>query len=108
MLSIPSSSQECVTLLSQAEHSLAAAHSLRTKLTQDLELRGGDINKSARSELDVSIDMLLEGPELVITEPSTSVVGRSLQGLLAAQVATGVRMRPYVCRACWLHRWQQG
>ena len=32
--------QEAITLLSQAEHLLAAAHSLRTKLTQGLEISG--------------------------------------------------------------------
>ena len=85
--------QECVTLLSQAEHLLACAHSLRTKLTQGLEMKdgGGGRGERRRSELDISVEVLLQEPELVLRDPVGSVTGLALQGLLAAQVATRVR-----------------
>ena len=35
--------QEAITLLSQAEHLLAAAHSLKTKLIQGLEISGEEV-----------------------------------------------------------------
>ena len=41
-------------------------------------------------ELDASIEMLLEGPELVLGEPGSSQTGLALQGLLTAQVASRV------------------
>ena len=86
--------QECVTLLSQAEHLLACAHSLRTKLTQGLEMKNGGGGRGRgegrRSELDVSVEVLLEEPELVLRDPVGSATGLALQGLLAAQVATRV------------------
>ena len=88
--------QECVTLLSQAEHLLACAHSLRTKLTQGLEMKnggggGGGRGEGRRSELDISVEVLLEELELVLRDPVGSATGLALQGLLAAQVATRVR-----------------
>ena len=87
--------QECVTLLSQAEHLLACAHSLRTKLTQGLEVKnegeGGGRGERRRSELDISVEVLLQEPELVLRDPAGSVTGLALQGLLVAQVATRVR-----------------
>ena len=90
--------QECVTLLSQAEHLLACAHSLRTKLTQGLEVKkgggGGEgrgRGEGRRSELDISVEVLLQEPELVLRDPAGSITGLALQGLLAAQVATRVR-----------------
>ena len=87
--------QECVTLLSQAEHLLACAHSLRTKLTQGLEMKnggggGGGRGEGRRSELDISVEVLLEELELVLRDPVGSATGLALQGLLAAQVATRV------------------
>ncbi len=46
---LPSTSlQECITLLSQAEHLLAAAFSLRTKLTKGLELRTAETKDTDR------------------------------------------------------------
>ena len=77
-------------MLSQAEHLLAAAHSLRTKLKQGLEVRSMDIAKQSQRELDVSTETILEGPELVIKNPNDNTTGLALQGLLAAQVATRV------------------
>ena len=96
--------QECIGLLSQAEHLLAAAHSIKTKLAQGLELIGEvailqTLSKqpihTQRSEFDVSTEMLLEGPELIINDPTSSVTGLALKGLLAAQVA--MRVSECVC-----------
>ena len=96
--------QESITLLSQAERLLAAAHSLRSKLTQGLELSGekesvaghGEARKTrqAKGELDVSTELLLEGPELVLKDPTNSLTGRALNGMLAAQVALQVCYAP--------------
>ena len=41
-------------------------------------------------ELEASAELLLEGPELVLGEPGSSHTGMALQGLLAAQMASGV------------------
>lgn len=94
--------QESVTLLSQAERLLAAAHSLKSKLSHGLELSGGEPPASAaatgegvkvsevRGELDVSTEVLLEGPELILKDPTSSVTGMALSGMLASQVATQV------------------
>ena len=94
--------QESITLLSQSERLLAAAHSLKSKLTQGLELSGGTLPspsskvgggeeaKQFRGELDVSTEVLLEGPELVLKDPTSSVTGMALSGMLAAQVALQV------------------
>ena len=43
-----------------------------------------------RGELDVSTEVLLEGPELVLKDPTSSLTGRALSGMLAAQVALQV------------------
>ena len=45
-----------------------------------------------RGELDVSTEVLLEGPELVLKDPTSSLTGRALSGMLAAQVALQVSM----------------
>ena len=105
--------QESITLLSQAEHLLAAAHSLKTKLAQGLELSGGKLPTAAetgspgtgesekakaarvRGELDVSTEVLLEGPELVLKDPTSSLTGMALSGMLAAQVALQVSAPTY-------------
>ncbi len=43
-----------------------------------------------RGELDVSTEVLLEGPELMLKDPTSSLTGRALSGMLAAQVALQV------------------
>ena len=45
-----------------------------------------------RGELDVSTEVLLEGPELVLKDPTSSLTGRALSGMLAAQLALQVSM----------------
>jgi len=116
--------QECVTLLSQAEHLLASAHSLRTKLRQGLEMmKGGgerrvggegreggggrkegrtvgERREKGRNELDVSVEVLLEELELVLRDPGESLTGLALQGLLAAQVATKVHGCAVIVHHC--------
>lgn len=116
--------QECVTLLSQAEHLLASAHSLRTKLRQGLEMmKGGgerrlggegreggggrkegravgERREKGRNELDVSVEVLLEEPELVLRDPGESLTGLALQGLLTAQVATKVHGCDVIIHHC--------
>lgn len=92
--------QESITLLSQAERLIAAAHSLKSKLTQGLELSGGEMPATdagvggrvphVRGELDVSTELLLEGPELVLNDPTSSLTGMALSGMLVAQVALQV------------------
>lgn len=89
-------------MLSQAECLLAAAHSLKSKLSHGLELSGGKPPASAaatgervkvskaRGELDVSTEVLLEGPELILKDPTNSVTGMALSGMLASQVAIQV------------------
>ena len=49
---------------------------------------GGGRGERRRSELDISVEVLLQEPELVLRDPVGSVTGLALQGLLAAQVAT--------------------
>ena len=46
--------------------------------------------KTRASELSASIEVLLQEPELVLQDPTSSSTGRALQGLLAAQVASRV------------------
>ncbi|XP_064389082.1 rab3 GTPase-activating protein catalytic subunit-like [Halichondria panicea] len=83
--------QECINLLSQAEHLLAAAQSLRAKLYQGLELSGDSVSSEGggRGELEVSAEVILTGSELVLTNPTSSVTGRALMGLLTVQSAAG-------------------
>ena len=45
-----------------------------------------------RGELDVSTEVLLEGPELVLKDPTSSLTGMALSGMLAAQVTLQVSM----------------
>lgn len=51
--------------------------------------KGGKVSK-ARGELDVSTEVLLEGPELILKDPTSSLTGMALSGMLAAQVAVQV------------------
>ena len=51
---------------------------------------GGERRAKGRNELDASVEVLLEEPELVLRDPGESVTGLALQGLLSAQVATTV------------------
>ena len=44
------------------------------------------------SEVAVSTEMMLEGPELVIQDPVNTLVGNALKGLLAAQIAIQVAL----------------
>lgn len=44
------------------------------------------------SEVDASVEVLLQEPELVLQDPTSSQTGLALQGLLAAQVASRVRV----------------
>lgn len=61
------------------------------KLCQGLELKGSNNKTQAEvKELDTSIQMILEESELVLQEPTTSITGLSLQGLLTAQAALQV------------------
>ena len=48
------------------------------------------------SELTASVEVLLQEPELVLQDPTSSLTGIALQGLLVAQVASRVRS----CVAC--------
>ena len=71
----------------------AAGHSLQLKLAQGLDLSGHreDAGRDeAGSEIAAGIEVLLQEPELVLQDPTTSQTGLALQGLLAAQVATRV------------------
>ncbi len=43
-----------------------------------------------RGELEVSAEVILTGSELVLTNPTSSVTGRALMGLLTVQSAAGV------------------
>lgn len=45
-----------------------------------------------RGELDVSTEVLLEGPELMLRDPTSSLTAKALSGMLAAQVALQVSM----------------
>lgn len=45
---------------------------------------------SGKKELNASIHLLLEGPELVLQEPTTCLTGAALKGLLTAQEAVQV------------------
>lgn len=97
--------QESITLLSQAERLLAAAHSLKSKLAQGLELSGGKLPaasssegermRQVKSELDVSTEVLLEEPELVLKDPTSSLTGVALSGMLTAQAALQVSPLSY-------------
>ena len=69
---------------------------------QGLELSGGGGTESSssygvsskgthkRGELEVSAELMLAGPELVMKDPTNSVTGTALKGLLTAQAAIGV------------------
>ncbi len=83
--------QECIGLLSQAEHLLASAHSLQTKLHRGVQLGGASSRKEAAQEVGVCTEMMLEGPELVIRDPMNSVVGVAMKGLLESQGVFKVR-----------------
>ena len=61
-------------------------------LTQGLELSGEGVGDK-RSEIDVSTEMILSSPELVLTDPTSSVTGRALRGLLTAQSAVTVSLQ---------------
>ena len=79
-------------MLEKTEHDIVTAHSLHLKLEKGLELtnkskKSGDIR---HKELMISIQMLLEEPELVLQDPKTSITGRSFQGLLSAQLSMQV------------------
>ncbi len=60
--------------------------------TQGLELSGDSVKSEGggRGELEVSAEVILTGPELVLSDPTSSVTGRALMGLLTAQNAAGV------------------
>jgi len=84
--------QECIGLLSQAEHLLASAQSLKSKLHHGILLaRRRQAKDKAAAETDesrevcVCTEMMLEGPELVIRDPMNSVVGVAMKGLLESQ-----------------------
>ena len=93
--------QEAISLLSQIEHIQAAGFSLRMKLKQGLELmameekmEGG---RGREGELEASVEVLLQEPELVLQDPTSSLTGLALQGLLTAQVASRVSVCVCVC-----------
>ena len=78
----------------------AAAYSLRLKLAQGLDVieatpTVGDRRRD--SELTASVEVLLQEPELVLQDPTSSLTGMALQGLLAAQVASRVRSCVVCC-----------
>ena len=77
----------------------AAAYSLRLKLAQGLDMVDATPTVGDRrrdSELTASVEVLLQEPELVLQDPTSSLTGIALQGLLVAQVASRVRS----CVAC--------
>ena len=84
--------KECLSLIQQAEHQLAIANSLSLKFHQGLEikLRNEDGSSTAGSkEISTSVQILAEDKqELVLRDPTTSLTGIALQGLLVAQEAT--------------------
>lgn len=53
--------------------------------------------EGVESEINASVEVLLQEPELVLQDPTSSQTGLALQGLLAAQVASRVR----VCVCYW-------
>ena len=77
-----------MSLLQQAEHQLAIANSLNLKFNQGLELKSKIVNErkiTDSKELDTNIEILvLKEPELVLRDPTTSLTGIALQGLLLA------------------------
>ena len=83
--------QECIGLLSQAEHLLASAQSLKSKLYHGILLarrqedKGGAAVTDESREVCICTEMMLEGPELVIRDPMNSVVGVAMKGLLESQ-----------------------
>ena len=99
--------QEAISLLSQIEHIQAAAFSLRMKLEQGLGLMSveEEEKKERRREggrgregvLGASVEVLLQEPELVLQDPTSSLTGLALQGLLTAQVASRVSLCVCVC-----------
>ena len=66
------------------------------KLRQGLDLSGTEDGSAAHmedtvdSEISASIEVILQEPELVLQDPSTSQTGLALKGLLIAQVASRV------------------
>lgn len=77
--------QECLTLMSQAERIIAAAHSLQLKLKQGVEFSGGQWEAgTTMKEVNTCIEVLLQSDELVLEKPSSSTLGESLRGLLLA------------------------
>ena len=82
-----------LTLRNIALYNQAAAYSLRLKLAQGLDLSGATHEREAQgkdSEINASIEVLLQEPELVLQDPTSSRTGLALQGLLTAQVASRV------------------
>ena len=83
-----------MSLLYHAEHQLAIANSLKLKFQQGLELKSREEdgkNSAGSKELNTSIQILAEDrQELVLREPTTSLTGIALQGLLLAQGAAQV------------------
>lgn len=77
-----------MSLLQLAEHQLAIADSLLIKLQQGLELGSvdGKTGKADTKELTTSVQILAQDKqELVLREPTTSLTGNALKGLLMAQ-----------------------
>ena len=81
----------------------AAAYSLQLKLSQGLDLSGGGNKREERgggtrggrndSEISASVEVLLQEPELVLQDPTSSLTGQALQGLLVAEVSSRVRRK---------------
>ena len=67
-------------------------NSLKTKLCQGLRAvsaeglaepkQGATTGGDRRGDIDVSAELLLEGPQLTIRDPTNSITGLALQGLL--------------------------
>ena len=53
--------------------------------------RARGVKEERESEINVSVEVLLQEPELVLQDPTSSQTGLALQGLLVAQVASRVR-----------------
>ena len=81
--------QECLSLVQQAEHQFAIANSLLLKFHQGLEIKSRETdgkNIAGTKELHTSVQILIqENEELVLRDPTTSLTGIALQGLLLAQ-----------------------
>ena len=85
--------------MSQAEHLLASAQSLQSKLQHGIQLAGGGQGGEAdvSREVSVCMEMMLEGPELIIRDPMNSVVGVAMKGLLESQGTYQVCKFNFVC-----------